>query len=400
VPNCLKIALIIGSARRYRRELLCGIADYARTHGSWTFYHQERGLSDRAPHWLKKWQGDGIIAQIENKDLINLIKEKSLPTIDLFGLHRIDRVPVLDNDYFAIAELAANHLLDRGFRHFAYCGLSGIHYSEKTGAHFIAFLHKAGYEVNVFKPPKLLKAAKASVVEARGLEQKALLAQWIKSLPRPVGLMACNDLRAQQVLNSCAEGKVAVPDDVAVIGADNDEVLCGLSDPPLTSIDPNARKIGYAAAQTLERMIRGESENVSDVTLIKPSRIVVRSSTDVLVGADRRIARAVRYIRDNACNGIDVDDVLSIVGVSRRTMERRFAESLGRSPNAEIRRVRLERVEQLLHETDYTLDRIAIQSGYGYAANMINAFKDKHKQTPGDFRKQHAIAIKPKIEKL
>jgi LacI family transcriptional regulator len=383
----LRIALLIGSSRQYRRDLLCGIAAYARVHGPWSFYHQEQMVGDAVPAWLADWSGDGIIARIETPKLAQEIGRKKLPAIDLLGLHDVPGIPSFDNDSLAVAQLAADHLLDRGFTHFAYSGLPGVHYSDRTGQCFAKYLAAAGHEVNIFgdsRSPKTVAAAKA---EMQALLHEDAVAAWIKSLPKPLGLLACNDLRAHQVLNACGKHGIAVPDDVAVIGADNDEVLCELSDPRLTSIDPNAHQMGYEAAAMLDRMIHGEPPPAGR-TLIQPAGIIVRQSTDVLAIADRAVATAVRFIREHACDGIDVENVLGSVRLSRSTLERRFAKLLGRSPKSEILRVQLQHVKRFLSETDYPLAKIARLTGFSHVENMCNFFKNKTGKTPGRYRKE------------
>ena len=383
----LRIALLVGSSRQYRRDLLCGIAAYARVHGPWSFYHQEQMTGESAPAWLKGWSGDGILARIESRRLAEQIGEMGLPTVDLLGLHNIEGIPSFDNDSDAVARLAADHLLERGFEHFAYCGLTGVHYSDRSGESFTNYLSAAGYEVSVFDHPKQARTVAASKAEVKGLLHEDAVAAWIQSLPKPLGLMACNDLRAHQVLNACGKHDIAVPDEVAVVGADNDEVLCELSDPPLTSIDANARQMGYEAAALLERMIHGEPCPTEKI-LIKPGGIIVRQSTEVLAIADRMVATAVRFIREHACNGIDVEDVLGSVRLSRSTLERRFAKFLGRSPKSEILRVQLQHVKRFLTETDYPLAKIARLAGFSHVENMCNFFKTKTGKTPGQFRKE------------
>lgn len=383
----LRIALLVGSSRRYRRDLLRGIAAYARVHGPWSFYHQEQTTGKSVPAWLKNWEGDGIIARIETLKMAEQIHETGLPSVDLLGLHQLEGIPSFDNDPEAVARLAADHLLERGFTHFAHCGLTGVHYSDQCAACFEHYLSEAGYDVSLFDRPQHPCAVAASTAEVKGLMHEDEIADWIASLPKPLGLMACNDLRAHQVLNACAKHGIAVPDDVAVIGADNDEVLCELSDPPLTSIDPNATGMGYEAAALLDQMIQGETPS-AEKKLIKPSGIVVRQSTDVLAIADRTVATAIRFIREHAVTGIGVEDVLAEVRLSRSTLERRFAKYLGRSPKAEILRVQLQHVKQFLSETDYPLVKIARLTGFSHVENMCNFFKTKTGKTPGQYRRE------------
>jgi LacI family transcriptional regulator len=222
--------------------------------------------------------------------------------------------------------------------------------------------------------------------EQLGWSTEAEVTRWIEELPKPVGLMACNDIRAQQVLTTCRTIGVAVPDEVAVLGVDNDDVLCDLSDPPLSSVVPDTRKIGYEAASLLERMMGGEPAP-EPLTTIPPLGVVTRRSTDVLAIDDRAISSAVRFIREHACEGITVEDVLEELPYSRSVFERRFTKIFGRTPKAEILRTQLDRVKRLLAETDLPLKQIASKAGFQHPEYMSVAFKERTGQTPGQYRR-------------
>ncbi len=204
-------------------------------------------------------------------------------------------------------------------------------------------------------------------------------------LPRPVGIMACYDIKAQQVLDVCRELDLAVPEQVAVIGADNDELLCNLSDPPLSSVVPNSQRAGYEAAGFLDRMMSGQKVK-SDAVLVRPLGIETRQSTDTLAIEDAEIAAAVRFIRRHADTGINVGDVLKEVPLSRRVLESRFRKILGRTPHEEIVRQRIGRIQQLLSETELSLREIADRTGFEHAEYLSVAFKQATGQTPSEFR--------------
>jgi LacI family transcriptional regulator len=223
--------------------------------------------------------------------------------------------------------------------------------------------------------------------EEHGLKYGDRVANWIKRLPKPVGVMACNDIRGQQVLNACRAVGVTVPDELAVLGVDNDDVLCELSDPPLSSIVPNSERIGYEAAALLDRMMSGTRVDAEPI-YVEPAGVVTRRSTEVLAIDDRHIANAVRYIREHACEGIDVSDVLGAVPLSRSALERRFSGALGRSPKEEILRVRLSRARQLLSETKFSMSLIAEKIGLEHPEYFNVIFKKKIGVTPGQFRAQ------------
>jgi LacI family transcriptional regulator len=224
-------------------------------------------------------------------------------------------------------------------------------------------------------------------MEVQGLVYEKNLVGWIRTLPKPIGVMACNDERGQQVINACRDLGIAVPDEIAVVGVDNDDVVCDLCDPPLSSVVPNTRKIGFEAAALLEQMIAGKDPPDTPI-YIQPLGIVTRRSTDVLAIDDQDTAEAIRFIREHACDGITVEDVVDRLPLSHSALERQFSKLLGRPPKAEIIRVQLERVKQLLAESDFTLKQISVKAGFRHPEYMSAIFKEKVGQTPGQYRQQ------------
>ena len=190
------------------------------------------------------------------------------------------------------------------------------------------------------------------------------------------------------MVDGCRRIGVSVPDDVAVVGVDNDDLLCSLSDPPLSSVVPDTHRTGYEAAGILDRMMAGESLD-SGLTLIAPKGIVTRQSSDVLATADADVSAAVRFIRDHACDGIKVEDVLRVVPVSRRILESRFKKMLGHTPHEEILRMQLHRVRELLEETDLPLATIANRAGFKYVEYLSVVFKRQYGMPPSQFRVKH-----------
>jgi LacI family transcriptional regulator len=287
--------------------------------------------------------------------------------------------------------MAAEHLLDRGFRRFAFCGFNGTEWSDLRRLGFESRVTEAGFPCQIFANPMLSRANDNAEYEELDARYEEELKRWLESLPKPVGMMACNDSRGRQVLNCCRDSNLAVPDDVAVVGVDKDEILCELSDVPLSSVILNAQQIGYEAADLLARMMAGEACDAAQSILVKPHGLATRRSTDVLAIEDRQSAAALRLIREHACEGINVPFLAKAVGVSRRSLERRLAETLGRSPNAEILRVRLERVCRLLTESDFPLSEVAARAGFENTEYLSRLFKKKLGMTLGEFRKRSGL---------
>jgi len=386
IKNIPRVALLIESSRTYGRGILRGIARYAQVHGPWSFFAQERELHSAIPDWLRSWKGQGIIARIEDRRSGKTLLKLGCPVVDVLGSVRCDGIPGFDTDAQAVAWLAAEFLSRAGFRHFGYCGYPGIPFSDRRQAAFVEQLTGRGQTVHVFsRLPSGASGVHIQAIEQHGLETEKAIAAWLRKQPRPLGLFACNDIRAQQVLNACREFGIKVPEELAVIGVDNDDVLCGLCDPPLTSIEPAAERIGYEAAALLDRMMKGARPQPG-LTQIPPARLVERTSTDVVPIEDEVTVQAVRFIRDHYSAGIAVKDVLRHVQRSRTDLEVRFRQWLKTSVRGEIQRRRMDRACQLLQQTDLSLDQIAESSGFATAANLCRLFQRHSKQTPTQFR--------------
>jgi LacI family transcriptional regulator len=380
-----RVALLIESSRGYGRELLLGVAKFVREHHHWSVQHEEWRWTDAPPMWLKDWNGDGVIARVEVPELAAMIRSLKAPAVDVRGSVSGYDLPLIDTQDKMVAELAAEHLMDRGFRHFAFCGFVGANYSDKRSKWFEERLARDGFKCHAYSPPKVARDAQTIEHEKRGLLFQEHVGRWLAALPKPVGVMACNDIRGQQVMNICRRLELAVPEEMAVIGVDNDEVLCELCDPPLSSVAPDAVRIGYEAATLLERMMNGAQAPAKPI-LVPPLGIVTRRSTDVLAVEDRQLAIGLRFIREHAFDNINMNDVAAAAGMSRRVFERRFVAQFGRSPKTEVLRLRLERAKELLADTDWTLTEIAERTGFKYGEYLHSMFMQKTGITPGKFR--------------
>jgi len=385
MARTLRVGLLIESSRSYGRDLLAGIAAYARAYGPWVFHHEERSLGDPLPAALRWWRPDGVLARLENRSMVRRLRNFRVPTVDLLHVEGVRGIPGVIANGEAIARLAADHLLQLGLKHFAYCGLPGVSFSDQRGRCFARAISSRGFQVDAFSQHRSLRARGLADIECEARAGADRLAAWLRALPKPVGLMACNDMRALQVLSACREAEIRVPDEVAVVGVDNDSVQCELCDPPLSSVDVDARQIGYRAAALLDRMMRGRGA-APRMTLVDPVGVVARRSTDVLALADRETAEMVRYARDHACEGLAPANLARHMSVSRSTLERRFAGNLGHSVHREIVRARLERVKELLATSDLPMAEIARLTGFAYVESLQRTFKAAAGQTPGQYR--------------
>jgi len=379
------VAIIVETSGGYGREILGGIARYLRTRGrSWSLFADERELSARAPAWLPRWRGDGIICRPMTPALARQLRRRGIPTVDLGDQHEGLGGPHVWSNMRAIGRRAAEHLLERGFRNFAYCGFRDELWSVQRLEGFRDAVAERGERCAVY----------ASSWRGRGARdwrhEHAALHDWLRSLPRPVAIMACNDLRAQHVLDAARTLGLAVPEELAVIGVDDDYPFCDLCDPPLSSVVPNAQRIGYQAAEILDGLMAGAPASAQEI-LIEPLGITTRQSTDTLSIDDPGVAAAVRLIRERACEGLRVSDIVKRVALSRSVLEQRFRKYLSRSPQAEIRRVQLAQVKRLLVDTDLPLKSIAAAVGFVHPEYLSVVFKRDTGATPGAYRRASAL---------
>jgi len=382
------VALLIESSRGYGCGLLVGIAKYIRDHEPWIVSRREHKLEDEIPEWFKTWKGDGVITRLDNPKLPALLKRMGVPVVYLRTPWKNVEAPSVLLDDRVVVRMAFEHLRERGFRHFAFCGLNGADYSDVRRAEFVQLVNEAGFRCHVFKSERRMDFNTVVGYENFGLlHEDEEVQRWLKNLPKPVGIMVCNDLRGEKVLMACRAAGIVVPDEVAVVGVDNDEVLCDFSQPPLSSVVPNTQRIGYEAAALLDRMMAGKPVP-SETIYIEPTGVVMRRSTEVSAIDDHQIAVAARFIREHACEGVTVQEAAKAAGLSDRTMERRFVKVLGRSPKEEVLRVRLNRAKQLLAETDFSLAAIGEKIGLEHTEYLSRIFKKKIGVTPGQFRAQ------------
>jgi|APLak6261659120_1056016.scaffolds.fasta_scaffold02267_2 LacI family transcriptional regulator len=373
-----RVALLIETSNGYGRDLLHGVHDWTRASQSWSIRFTEHPLRTALPAWLNHWEGDGIIARVDSDEIAQALRRKGLPVVDVSAERARSEFPRVSIDNRAVARLAAEHLLGKQLRHFAYCGDGESLWSNQRGLAFQAAIKAQGLRCEEFRTePRAVRSWDAEV---------QALAKWLRQQPRPLGLFACFDGRAQFVLEACHAARLSVPEEVAVLGVDNDQLICDLCDPPLSSVLPNARRTGYEAASILTRLMNGKKPVAADSREIEPVRVVERRSTDALAVNDRHVGAALQYIRAHAQDGIGVKDILRAVPVSRTLLERKFVRVLGESPHRHIKRLKLERVRQLLAETDVPIARIADLTGFESPSYLSAAFKKETGVTPRSFR--------------
>lgn len=380
------VALLVETSLASGRDILRGISRYVRENDSWSLYYEPRGLEESLPKWLRQWKGDGIIARIQNQSIAQEVLASGIPTVDVLGVVPGTAFPLVHVNDALIARTAAEHLVERGFKSFGYFGIGGENWSERRRDAFGQTIQSCGGVLRVYESPR-------GGENAHTWEQtQDALAEWVIRLPKPAGVMVCSDQRGPQFLEACRRAGVAVPDEVAVIGVDDDQPLCEVCNPPLSSVQPGHDRVGYAAAELLARIMAGEPSPTRP-QLVDSKGVSIRLSTDVYAIEDRALSTALRWIRENACAPISVDAIARHAGLSRSVLQRRFRVLLHRSVHQEILTTRIKRARELLSETNLSLGDIAEKTGFKHQEYMGAVFKTHLKKTPAQYRRAMAAAF-------
>lgn len=384
------VALLLETSTQYGRGILRGIVQYSRLHGPWSLYVAPGHLEQELPN-PKSWAGTGIIARIRSHQMERLIRATGVPFVassltEFRSPKTGDNFGEIRTDSEAIARTGAAHLLERGFRRFAFCGFTDCGWSTARESGFADFLRKKGLPCFTYRMGSANWMHWHDWITVLDGEQLAM-AKWLRSLPRPIGVMACNDICGRALLQACATAGLRVPDDIAVVGVDNDELMCELSNPPLSSIALNLEEAGHDAAALLDALMCGRSPRMRLVS-VEPIHVVTRRSSDVVAQEDPVVVLALQTIRNCARRPIAVRQVVEKCGVSRRTLERRFYKAVGRSILSEITRCHLEQAKLLLTETTLPLSKVAALAGFGSLKTFRRIFRQRVGTTSALFRRE------------
>ena len=375
-----RVAVLVDTCTAWGRRLNRGILSYAERHGPWNVWVEPRGTSEklRVP---EGWFGHGVIARISSKAMGEHLRQLRLPIINVSGI-RIPDVdfPRVSINSDAFAHLAVSHFLDRGLRNIAYVGLYARAYSMDRQEALARACNDLGCAFQVYHH------VPESSSNGRWRKGRDRLGDWIVSLPKPVGILAWAVRRGGDVIEEAMQRGFRVPEDVAVLG-DDDEVLCGSVQPPLSGVVLPSEQIGLEAAAMLDRLMQGKKPPQQEV-LVAPTGIVSRASTDVLAIDDQEVIEAVRMIRGNVSKPLTVQEVTDSLAISRRSLERRFQHALQRTMGDEIARIHLERAKFLLATTDMPIPTVAESSGYGSPEYLSRVMKRRTGLTPRQYRAQ------------
>ena len=383
-----KILLLMDPDRGWTRGLLTGIAKYSRFNNpngmyrlSQFYWRPEHRRNKKEIEKLRDWQPDGIITR--EIHLIEEIIKLGVPVIGADCLDMTQSIPIITSNFQETGRIAADYFIKKGFKNFAYCGYSDTEWSIKRLEGFKNTLEDKGFAIKSYMKPILnLRELWASEI--------ARIAKWIKRLPKNTALMTCSDDRSLHVMEACKVANRLVPEEVAILGVDNDEILCDLANPPLSSIAFNIEEVGYQAAAALDKMMSGEKPDNFEI-VAKPTYVVTRQSTDIYSVEDTELNKALSYIKDNRFRIIQVSDVVKATSVSRRSLELKFKKWLNRSILDEIKRVHVGLMAEILIETNYSINKIASMLGHDSVDNICRYFKNEKNMSPSEFRDRYRI---------
>ncbi len=372
-----RVAVIMDGRVEYEREVLRGIRDYATDKGEWLI-RLEPPRNDTAG-FLQEWKPDGVLYQAAGlkRGALRAVKcfaEKAVHVSDVGESQGETAFVGMDNA--EIGSMAADYLDGLGRGVFAFIGVKDSGFSERRGRAFASTLAGRG----VVSKSCLLKDW-----NSRRQEESEVI-EFLKELPRPCAMFATHDECALWLSTLCRSIGIRIPEDIAILGVDNDELICELAWPTISSIAVPSRRVGFEASQLLDRALRGDAL-VSKSKLLSPAGVVTRDSTRSPETADESVNRAIRFMRDHLANPINAGDVAKGVGMSRRLLERKFKATMKRSPLAVLQTLRVERAKALLADPDPTLAFVADQCGCSDASQLIVRFRRETGMTPGEFRR-------------
>ncbi|UDQ99185.1 DNA-binding transcriptional regulator [Lentisphaerota bacterium WC36G] len=376
-----KIALIFNQDIGYCREVLFGIQEFYLENSNWIF---RNGVSDRKVlKPLLEWQPDGIIGHIFDKNLANELQKLSIPIVNTTKTIPDCSLTTIDVDHYEVGRLAANYLLQKNFADYGYFGSKLAVFSQLRLQGFSDTLRQNNYEIKTFYGNFLPRLQ----IEDSWVKFDKNIEQWLKSLRKPAAVLASNDTPARYLSEICQQLNIKIPDDVAILGVDNNLMECTLATPPISSIEVPAQEIGYQAAELLDKMLHDKI--VSNDISLPPGQIIARRSSDILAVEDGDVATALSFIRTNINRRILVEEVCDKVGISRRQLERKFRRDIGRSIHTEIRSSQISLAKNILRENNKTIQEVSAMCGFNSTRSFTEVFKTATSMTPSEYRNKN-----------
>lgn len=376
-----RIVLLLSAARGFDQGLLSGIARYASLHGPWTFYREPHAYFVRQERTtardLRAWKPDAAICPARRLDLIRPLR---VPTVALDLNEYEGKIPGVVTDDSSAGCIAAEHLLRLGFREFAYCGFESMRWSRERASAYCETIIAAGFGVNVYRSPY-----RRAVTWTK---EEPLITDWIKKLPKPIGLFCANDDRSANILESCRALGFGVPEDIAVIGVDDDPFVCDLANPPLSSVAMASERVGYEVAELLHAMIQGTAKMEGQRIVATAMGVSARQSTDILMVGDADVRSALQFIRENVNRPIQVRDVVRATNLSHRTLNDRFHAECGSSILKQLTNYRIGQISRLLRETELSMVEISRIVGFESDHHFARYFRRATNLSPQEYRRK------------
>jgi LacI family transcriptional regulator len=384
-----KITLLIDLSATPGRNLMRGIARYARIYGPWQLNHIASDFYDASPqqaHISKILaeiikNSDGII--MLEPDVQDFSKNLDIPVIIASAIRdtKVSAKPTVLTNSRKIGEMGAKYFIQKGFKNLAFCGFRKMLWSEHRGKYFTDAARKAGIKTFTNK----LTYPQRERFKDSNLER---IGQWIRQLPKPLGIMACNDSCGKFIIDSCRRISIPVPDEVAVLGVDNDDILCDLTYPSLSSISLNTEKGGFESAALLDKIIKGIAVD-TQMILIEPVGVQERQSTDIIAVDDKIVSDIIHYIKRNSKQLLQVSDIINKFHISRKSLYKKFNENLSTSVYRQIRRIKVEEICRMLVETDKSIKEIALEFGFYNVDHIARFFCKEKGLTPTQYRNEY-----------
>lgn len=380
----VKLLVLTDFSSGYSRDLLRGIIRYAQHAGGWTFYriplyHSDSEPNERIAEWADRLQADAIIVQISDIRIDSLRERLHIPILVQHTRACVRGVCNLTGDYLATGTMAAEYFISKGYTRFAYYGPKGEMLSREHAQGFARRLRERGFEPVVRLEP--------DDPHARWLYDPDALSGWLGSLPKPVGVFACDDCYALRITESCRMCGLRIPSQVAVLGVGNDDVVCRISSPQLSSIAIDAENSGYEAGKAIHNLIESRRDEPFDMT-IGPVRVFTRESTQMYAVADAHIMQTIRYIEENYALRISVSELLKLVPLSRRVFEKRFRKHTGMPVYQFLQRLRIEKFTAALISSDKSVETIALACGFDDFRNVSRVFARYKGMSPTQYRRR------------
>lgn len=383
-----RIILMTDFSEAYARSLLLGIARYAHDSGqAWSLCRlplaiREKSGIEAVVEWARRMRAEAVIGQFYNTDKVELFARNGIIAIAQDFKARFSTIPNITGPHYRAGEMGAEYFIKKGFRHFAFYGTRGIVWSDERCQGFRDTVRRAnaGYTFSALRNTSQTDL---------WLYDPIQLTTWLQSLPKPVAIMACDDNQAYHITEACLQAEGAgfrIPDDIAVLGVNNDETICRLSAPNLSSLNQNIEQGGYDVARLIDRILHDPKAEREDI-MVYPTHIITRQSTDIYANNDPHIAEVLKYIHENISQKITVDELVALVPLSRRLLESRFKKSMGTSIYDYIIQVRIEKMTQLLGE-GLSVSEAASELGFSDIKNVSRTFKQLKGMTPSEYRQQ------------